>query len=242
MSHYARIVFFCLILSLLVPGTVRAGYKQSLLSASSGIIALPSLCESLGIYGGEDKCKNAPQIRKYKCDDIMSPPSDWGALDPSVAIGICKKFKASEGVRITGCKNAQMEQYITLIFGKKEEIRLIKNQQEFKSFFAPIKNEKEAISYIMALTQSFPMYSFPEKFFVHSLDEDGRYLVKNPKPTEVEKKKDGYEVRLFEQKSCGCHTPELTEVEYFVTNGGDISVKNKKAIWQAKRHYQICID
>lgn len=208
--------------------------------------SLPSLCESIGeIYAV--KCKNNPRLRKFGCDDIGPPSIYLGELKPYLPMGVCMYYRGpavGPAVRFSGCKLPIREQYIVLVpSGKKDEVKLIKDKEEFRRFFAPIEDGNEAIGYVAALTHSFPIFDFAEKYCVKTMAEGGKYTVSNPKPTDIEERKDGFLIRLFETPSCGCHRPELNEVTYFVSRDGYITQKGKKkTIWQADRLYQICID
>jgi hypothetical protein len=207
--------------------------------------SLPPVCETIGEIAAV-KCKKNPIISRLGCDDIKPPPFYWGGLKPYLPIAICLKYRgasSSEYVRQTGCKMQVREQYALLQKKKKgHKMLLIKDKQSFKSFFAPIESGPEALSYITALTSSYPVYEFSEQYFIRSMDEDGAYTGGKLKPTEVWEKKDGWHVRLFDHVRCGCHRPELFEIEYVVTKDGYITQKKKKTVWQANRLYNICID
>lgn len=206
--------------------------------------ALPPVCETIGEIHAS-KCKKNPIISRMGCDDIKPPPMYWGALNPYLPMGICMHYKGaptSEYVRQTGCKMQVAEQYFVL---KKKndsyDSQLIKSKEAFRRFFVPIESGPEALSYTTALTGSYPLYEFSEKYFIRSPDEGGKFAGK-PKITEIREKKDGWHIRLFDHIRCGCHRPELFEIEYVVTRDGYITQKKKKTVWQADRLYNICID
>lgn len=235
-------ILLLLILCVVFPAVGHAGQKTSILEAGSKFVALPSFCVAIGKDDPVD-CKDDPKVRAAGCDSIVPPPQEWGALKPSAAVGICQKFKGDSAVRIVGCAHPIKQWYLVLLPQvSKQEIKVVKNKEEFRAYYAPIESGEEAISYIVALTNSFPLFNFPKKYFVYTPEETGVYTEKNPKPTETVQKKDGFEVRLFENKKCGCHLPELTEVNYFVTTDGNISELKRKTIWRADGRGQICVD
>lgn len=205
--------------------------------------SLPPICETIGEIYAVD-CKKNPILKSLGCDDIQPPPEDWGGLKPYLPMAICKHYKKSGGdyIRNSGCSVPVGEQYIVLTGTEgKYQAKLIKSPEEFKKYFAPIETPAEAVSYISALTGAYPVYEFAEKYFIRTMEEDGEYVGKM-KPTEVKEKKDKFIVNLFDHMRCGCHRPELYEIEYEVTRDGYITQKKKKAVWQANRLYKICID
>ena len=238
---YMTVVSFVLLLSVSLnanPGNIVQG--QQVVGS-----ALPPLCGTIGEIHAVEFKKN-PIVKAMGCDDIKPPPFYWGALKPHLPMAICMKYKgasSSEFVRQTGCKMQVREQYGVLITKKKSsQMKLLKSKEEFRRFFIPIESGPEALSYVTALTTAYPVYEFSEQYFIRAPDENGKYLTKKVKPTEVWEKKDGYHIRLFDHVRCGCHRPELYEIEYVVTIDGYITQKSKKTVWQAARHYNICID
>ena len=208
------------------------------------VSASPPICETIGeIHAVE--CKKNPIIKSMGCDDIKPPPLYWGALKPYLPMGICMHYRgasSNEYVRQTGCKMQVREQVFVLQKkGESYTSKVLKTKDEFRRFFVPIESGPEALSYVTTLTTAYPVYEFSEKYFIRAPDENGKFL-KTPKPTEAWEKKDGWHVRLFNNVRCGCHRPELFEIEYVVTKDGYVTQKNKKTVWQANRLYNICID
>lgn len=222
-----------------------AGPRSDVPEGDLYITALSPLCESMGQHDAV-KCKNLPQVKKYRCDDIKPPPQHWGGLNPHPPMGICQRYLGSASgpmVRLSGCKAPIREQLLVLVpDGKKEGLEIIEDADQFRKFFTPIDSAKEVISFVSALTGAYPKYEFSEKFFIKDMNENGKYTTGKPKPTEVWEKKDGWHVRLFDNAKCGCYRPELFEIEYVVTRNGYIKELKKNTIWEANRNYQICID
>lgn len=239
-------IFYTILITLCVSFTLIAGGPRGDLPARDlQISALPPLCESMGQHE-VGRCKYLPQVSKYRCDDIKPPLQYWGGLKPYLPMAVCLRYRgpaAASAVRHTGCMVPVREQYLVLApAGKKGELRIIETPEDFRRFFAPIEGAREAISFISALTGAYPKYEFPERFFIRDMNEDGRYVSGRLEPTAVEEKKDGWHVRLFDHTSCGCHRPELYEIDYVVTRDGYVKEEGRKAVWQADRTYQICID
>ena len=238
------LVVLTFVTALMWSSAASAISKDDLAAQSRVGTPLPHICEMIGEIS-VNGCKSNPLISRMGCDDIVPPPEHWGGLKPFLGMGICVNMRNTSGpmVRQTGCKTPVRERYFVLIEkGNKKEVRLIESKEEFRQFFAPITTPQEAISYISALTGSYPRYEFPKENYIHTMEENGRYLSKKQKPTESLEKKDGFHVRLFDHERCGCFRPTLYEINYIVTKDGYISVKKKQPIWEAARSYQICID
>jgi len=237
-----RLILVVFIVLFLVPSLTLA--KKEVFSGQQlRITAPPPICEILGNISFA-KCKANPRISKFGCSEIEPPPIYWGGLKPYRPMAKClNRFRGGDFIRTRGCKAVTRERLIVMDgLEKKSKLFLINNKEEFRSFFAPINDPREAISYVAALTGDYPIYSFPKKYFMSTPEERGEYIKKNLKPTEVVLDKKGYHVRLFDKTGCGCNRPTLFAVEYLVTLDGYIQEESRKPVWQAHRLYEICLD
>lgn len=222
-----------------------AGSPLDLVLRTSGYVAspVPQVCEALGVLS-EQSCMNNPKIKKLGCSSLRPPSEFLGGLKPYLPLQVCVNIgKSSSGESVTdvGCSSAVRERYIVVpSMSGKEDPKLINSKEEFRNFFAPIEDGKEAVSYLAALTTSYPIYKFPKKFSIRGMD--GEYTSKDLKPTEIDEGDKGYLVRLFSEPMCGCHTPELYEVTYFVSKDGQITKKDEKKVWQASGGRIVCAD
>jgi len=203
------------------------------------ISALPPFCESMGVYDIL-KCTSEPQVARHGCFETIPPPEYWGGLRPYLPMLVCAKKDWHDSIRQDGCKVKKGLVYLVLIQGK--EVKAITNRDEFRRLFAPIDSLEEALSYVSAVTGTYPVYDFPEKYFIMGPDEGGSYTVKNPRPTNVKEKEDGFTINLFDNQRCGCFRPALIEVSYFVSRDGAVKELGRQKVWEANRRYNVCID
>jgi hypothetical protein len=120
-------------------------------------------------------------------------------------------------IKYLGCMVRRPIRYVVL---KHNAFQLIKNKDEFKQFFGPVETKKEALSFAVALTDSYPLHS-PFLF------------LRGTRPTYVKETPEGFKVHLFEYQGCGCEHP-YRAIDYLVTREGDINQVSEKIIFESK--------
>lgn len=235
-------VFITALVFLLILISAVPAYARRTSGKLPEISALPPFCETMGVYDTA-KCMSDPRLIKHGCLRMLPPPQYWGCLKPHLAMLICAKKDSRSGMRRDGCKTEEGLTYLVLLQEKdKYEVEAIESEDEFMRFFSPIGDACEALSYASAVTGAYPVYDFPEKYFIRNLDEDGSYAVRYPQPTAVKEGDGGFTVNLFDHQRCGCFRPALVEISYFVSRDGSIKELSRRKVWEAHRRYNICID
>ncbi|HWQ18908.1 MAG TPA: hypothetical protein VN455_03965 [Methanotrichaceae archaeon] len=187
--------------------------------------------------GGRLDCSIAGLDQQFNCSSIYNASNDLGGLSPKLPIAECL-FQGSdyasspdEGIVRTGCLIPFYRRYIVRLDG---EFRSISTKEEFISLFAPVETPQEALSFAVALTNSFSKYdaSRPQSYFP---------VVKYIEPTYVEDEKNGaYKVHLFQSEYCGCGTHPIYAVDYLVTRDGNVTEADRQKVFDSSN--DICID
>lgn len=107
--------------------------------------------------------------------------------------------------------------------------KVIRNQEEFKQFFAPVETPEEALSFAVALTGSLPMYEI-------KVPKKDRYMfVKIFTPvietTHIKEIPEGFKVRLFDRTGY-CGRSVLYAVDYLVTKDGEVKEISRKEVYE----------
>jgi len=184
---------------------------------------------------GHLNCSCIGLEEKYSLRTIVQPSEFLGGLSPKVPIVECtfeqENYSADEGIVHKGCLAFIFNKYIIL---ENNSFRLINNGEEFKQFFAPVETPEEALSFAVALTNSYPSYNItiPEQWdvFVSKIEE-----------TYVQETPEGFHVHLFRHSFCGCEHPDFA-VDYLVTRTGEVSVISTQKIFNNPVLDGMCID
>lgn len=183
-------------------------------------------------------CPSINLEEKYSCNRIALPSKYLGGLLPKVPIVECtfwkKNWTTDEGIILKGCVAPilNLNKYIVLING---EFKLINNKEEFKQFFAPVETPEEALSFVVALTNSYPMYDIkiPPRYVVFKSKIEATY---------VKEISEGFKVHLFDYQLCGCGPHLYYAVDYLVTNTGEIQEISRQKIYKDPMEDGLCVD
>ena len=181
-------------------------------------------------------CSSIGLEEKYSCEGILSPSEYLGGLTPKVPIVEClfekRDWGKDEGIVRRGCRRPWYNKYIVLVDGK---FKLISNKEEFKQFFAPVETPEEALSFVVALTNSFPMYEIkiPRRYVV---------FVTTIEPTYVKEVPEGFQVHLFSHTLCGCGPHPYYAIDYLVTKAGENEVISRQKIYKDPLEDDLCVD
>ncbi len=186
---------------------------------------------------GYADCSRAGLDKRFGCSSMRNASNDLGGLSPKLPIIECliraDDFASGtdKGIVSVGCMITFYRSYIIEQDGR---FKSISTKEEFRSQFAPVETPEEALSFAVALTDSFSKYdtSIPEGYFP---------VVKHIEPTYVEDEKNGtYKVHLFTEEYCGCGTHPLYAVDYLVARDGNVTEIDRKMIFNSTEI--VCMD
>ncbi|VVB68976.1 Uncharacterised protein [uncultured archaeon] len=187
--------------------------------------------------GGYANCSEAGLEERFGCSSIRNASNDLGGLSPKLPVAEClirgEDFASGsdKGIVSIGCMIPFYRRYIIEQDGK---FKSISTKEEFRSLFAPVETPEEALSFAVALTDSFSKFdtSIPEGYFP---------VVKNIEPTYVEDEKNGtYKVHLFQEEYCGCGTHPWYAIDYLVTRDGNVVEIDRQMILNSTE--LVCMD
>ncbi len=168
-----------------------------------------------GRYSGAWVCPDNAAIRALGCD-TLAPDNLFAGFTPYYPIMRCRTFQSlppdQEHFR---CMDHTYGSY--LLF-KDGQYRLIADQSELQSLFAPVSSADEALSFALVATD------LAAKF---SLDKvGGEYYAGTIEGTHVDETPEGYVVHLFAnpEQRCGCATFVTSAVDVLVTRAGRVEV------------------
>jgi hypothetical protein len=158
----------------------------------------------------------------------------YGGLDGKAGIAECnvrgQGSTAPEGLARLGCKLAV---YRRLLVGEGGKLLLVSTPAEMKKRFAPIGSAEKAFSYALALGTAGPVFEAPKGMTM---------FVNDFAPSDARPVGQGFEVRLFDTKRCGCGPHETEEVVYLVSKGGDVSEARRRKVWNDPKLDGVCVD
>ena len=188
----------------------------------------------LGCQGTYWSCAKEPPLSDFGCSVMMAPDPMLGALNPNSPLGLCKYYGENPvgGVYRGGCARPEYVHYVLYQDGA---YSMLSTPEEFRSFFAPIETENEALSYAMAMT------GYSASFGQQKL-ADAKYEVKTIEDTHVVKKMDGYEINLFHFQFCGCGPHTMTEIRLLITPDGQINELGKQVMYEDLKMKDMCVD
>jgi hypothetical protein len=122
--------------------------------------------------------------------------------------------------------------YVIVDHGK---LRLIRNRDELRATFAPIRSADEALSYALAATRLVPIYGI-------AAQAGFRYFTDRLEDTFVTTTAGGWRVHLFDPRvfGCGPHTMDSADVE--VTPDGTIRRLEETKLFEDPKQDNLCVD
>lgn len=200
-------------------------------------------CEKLG-YKDVYSCFQGKEFDEIDCQNVHKMSEDWSRARPSYIMLACYHYPeySKPALMHIGCRKRQAFDIIIAENEKgKGKIILVNDFDKLKEFFAPIKNEKEAMNFTEMAASALGL---GKPFAISDVDlesEEFKKFITDPVPSHAEKKKDGWHVWLYDGPVCSCHHGERNEVEYRINEDGTglEKLKEKKA-WQRKG--RICVD
>jgi hypothetical protein len=179
-------------------------------------------------------CSRLGFDQQFGCVRISNTSTALGNLSPKIPMVEClfrnRNRDAKGGIVRVGCRFPVFRSYIIT---QGSEFGSIYTKEEFQSMFAPVETQEEALSFAVALTDSFPKYDTSAPL--------GYFPVASPiKPTYVEETDGKFKVNLFHRDSCGCGTHPYYAINYIVTRAGDVTELSRQKVYDSKR--KICVD
>lgn len=183
-------------------------------------------------------CSKINLEEKFSCERIIPPADALSGLSPALPIVECTFINrntstTSEGILRKGCRLPLYNKYIVLT--SDNEFQEIATKEEFQKVFGPVETPKEALSFAVALTESYPRYKI-------SIPKEFRVFVPKIKDTFVKKIADGYQVHLFDYQVCGCGPHPHYAVDYTVTKTGDVTETSRTKIYEDPQQDGLCVD
>ena len=174
------------------------------------------------------RCTVDSPITMLGCEQI-EPDDLLGALVPSHPVAQCvarntppkNLLKYYDDI---GCLHRY---YISRVAFAGNAFRLINDESEFRSLFAPIESTNEALSYALVTTDLHA--SFDTK-----LDPHFKYVVEQVEDTHVEETPEGYMVHLYSDATplCGCAIHTVSAFDVRVTKDGEIELGKSEPVYQ----------
>jgi len=168
------------------------------------------------------------------CSQISNISEALGGLSPRLPMAEClapiEDENFEEGIVREGCLLPVYRRYIVKQDG---EFMLIRTKAEFRSLYAPVQTPQEALSFAVALTDSFPRYdtSPPEDYFP---------VVASIEPSHAEEKDGAFSVHLFNRPICGCGSHPYYAVNYLVSKEGEVTELSRQMVYDSS--FAICFD
>ncbi len=156
-----------------------------------------------------------------------------GALTPSLPMATGVMLRPGKNcLYLLGCSGFSGH---VLLVKDDAGFRMARNQEDLKRMFAPIENEKEALSYAAVSTGLAPRYEF-------KIEKKFRTFVWKIRTTSSIRKGDGFEVNLFDYKGCGCGPHPYTMVVLHVGRDGSIRNEETVKLYEDPDQDSLCVD
>lgn len=174
------------------------------------------------------------------CPNIVPANDLWGGLEPVFPMAECSIVLAISVEATTepphlfmsGCALRTIH---SLVIYKDGTYQNLDQFEKLQAVFAPIESADEALSYAMLATGDYPLYGQQVK---KELD----YFQRTLEDTFVEETQEGWKVRLFSYRLCGCGEHYVSVVNALVTRAGDISLTEPVPVNEDPQLRLTCVD
>jgi hypothetical protein len=179
------------------------------------------------------------ELKKVYNFDGVADISDLGGLEPQYKMALVyyvdfpPVMPSDSCIKYGGCLLTWC--FRMIISNADDSIIVIKNRDEFKSFFAPVSSAEEAISYITALTRCYPAYEF-------SIEDSYRIYTDVIHKTYVKQLANGFEVHLYCYAFCGCGPHPFSEYVFNIDREGNFEVTEENVIYEDPSEDGLCVD
>lgn len=190
-------------------------------------------------------CEAQGPLGALGCDLIAKPSDLIGGLQPTDPIARCivepfldqdpgEADFPEEGTYFYS-DGGLFPRFIRYVVYSDGGFKLIQNEEQFRTHFAPIGSADEALSYTLAINQA-------SAYFDLELDPNYEYFVDQIEDTHVESVEDGFMVHLFHYQFFGCGPHETTARTYLVHTSGEIERVSSEPIFKDPSEDALCVD
>ncbi len=188
---------------------------------------------------GRRNCQPDSALGQLGCEQIRPPGELLGALRPVYPMRLClvlrnagQQLDEGEYVYREGCLTSE---YVRYVIQKDGEFVMLKSLADLQQTYAPIETEDEALSYALAATGLGVRYGMTAQRAL-------RYFVDQLEDTNVQPAAEGYQVRLFDYKLCGCGPHPTFAVDVLVTRDGQVQELRREKIYEDPAEDKLCVD
>jgi hypothetical protein len=188
---------------------------------------------------GRQTCIPEGALEALGCEEVRPPGQVLDGLQPAYPLRLClaahqpgERLVEGEFIYHGGCL---MSEYIRYVVIKDGGFVLLKSLADLQQAYAPIESEDEALSYALAASGLGVRYGLTSQ-------PDLRYFVDQLEDTHVETVPQGYQVRLFDYKLCGCGPHPTYAVDVLVTSGGQLRELKREKIYEDPAEDNLCVD
>jgi hypothetical protein len=200
----------------------------------------PNLTVSMDVFSDDTLLAN------FGCNEIQTPSSLLGGLNPSYPIAICViQYISGEATEELAAEieSGQFFYYTGGLFGtyiryiiyQNDEFVLLKTEEDLRKLFAPIESPDEALSYVVAVKNLSAAYGI-------QYDPAYEYEVDTIEDTYVTPDTDGYLVHLFHDQAFGCGPHWVSEVDVHVSVEGNIEERSSRQLFRNPDLDDVCFD
>ncbi|PLX06950.1 MAG: hypothetical protein C0596_12480 [Marinilabiliales bacterium] len=167
---------------------------------------------------------------------IYSVPSYYGGLSPMYKMAsVYQQIDYDYEGDCLNFSGGMMPLCVNILIFKGGEYNIIDSKDELRETFAPIESEEEALSYVCAYTNTYPMYEFDLPFRYR------RYVWKLYK-SHAKKVEGGYEVLTYDYQTFGCGPHNHYSIVSFVDFNGNVSLLKQKKVYADPLEDGLCVD
>jgi hypothetical protein len=194
-----------------------------------------------------DESKYEGLKTQFKLDSVQEPAESLGGLQPPPVLAEATMKFCGTGMGLASLGGIQNSCKV-LLLEKEGSTTLLDTPAKFKLAFAPVESAEEALSFVTALTDAFPLYEFDKRAAGRSpqgsinLMPEFRYFSSSFVPTTVKKEGSDYLVQVFKYKLFGCGPHPYSAVTYRVTPAGEMSETSNTKLVEDPSFDALCRD
>lgn len=188
---------------------------------------------------GLRNCETNGALGQKGCEQLRLPGEVLGGLQPSYPLRLCiiradsgQPLAEGEFIYREGCL---ISEYVRYAIMQDAQLKILKSISDLQQAYAPIEGKDEALSYALAATGLGVRYGL-------TAQSDLRYFVDRLEDTNVQQVPQGYRVRLFDYKLCGCGPHPTYAVDVLVTSDGQVRELSREKIFEDPAEDQLCVD
>lgn len=183
-------------------------------------------------------CREAPAIRAMGCmlDVLFLRPEDTGFRFPTAECQRDPRARARAehpddgppGIVSFGCMFPIFRRYVV---ARPEGLTLARTTAQLAAAVGPIETEPAALAFASAVTRGQPLDAMPPRSVPGALRFE---------PTRVDRTGDGFDVRLFDTRYCGCGPHPTAAIVVRVTRDGTVTTRAEGTVYDDGN--RACVD